>query len=60
MAGLLRALGVAEGQPLRIPVALILGVGERVKVDLAFGETAAASVERLLRGLVRRIPGAGR
>jgi hypothetical protein len=38
----------------------ILAVTDRVKVDLAFGETPAASVEHKLRGLVTRIPGARR
>jgi hypothetical protein len=31
-----------------------------VKVDLAFGETAAANLERKLRGLVGQLPGAHR
>jgi hypothetical protein len=58
--GLLHGLGVAEGQPLRIEVSEILGVTEKVKVDHAFGETAAANVERKVHGIVSRIPGANR
>jgi hypothetical protein len=58
--GLLHGLGVEEGQPLRVDVGQILGVTNAVKVDLAFGETPASSVERMLRGLVKRIPGASR
>jgi sporulation protein YlmC with PRC-barrel domain len=58
--GLLHGLGVEQGQPLRVPVGQILAVTDTVKVDLAFGETAAATVERKLRRLVTRIPGARR
>ena len=58
--GLLHGLDVDEGQPLRVHVNQILAVTDRVKVDLAFGETPAASVEHKLRGLVTRIPGARR
>jgi hypothetical protein len=61
VAGRLRAWGVGEGQPLRVDVSQILKVvNNTVKVDLAVGETSAATVERRLRGLVRRIPGAHR
>ena len=60
VTGLLHAFGVAEGQPLRIHVHLILAVKETVKVDLAFGETPAARVERKLRGLVAALPGGKR
>jgi hypothetical protein len=58
--GLLHGLDLDEGQPLRVHVSQILGVTDRVKVDLAFGETPAASLEHKLRGLVKRIPGASR
>jgi len=58
--GLLHACGVDEGQPLRIHVSQILGVTDTVKVDLAFGETSAANVERTLRRLVAAVPGADR
>ncbi len=60
VTGVLHAFGVDEGQPLRIHVHQILDVKEAVKVDLAFGETPAASVERKLRGFVAAIPGAKR
>jgi sporulation protein YlmC with PRC-barrel domain len=58
--GLEHALGVDQGQPLRIHVHQILGVTSHVKVDLAFGETPAANVERKLRALLGRLPGATR
>ena len=58
--GLLHGLDMDEGQPLRVHVNQILAVTDRVKVDLAFGETAAARLEHQLRGLVTRIPGARR
>ena len=60
VTGLLYGLGIADGQPLRVHVGQILGVTDTVKVDLAFGETAAASMERTLREHVKRIPGANR
>ena len=59
-AGLLHAFGVDEGQPLRIHVSQILGVTDAVKVDLAFGETPAANVERTLRRFISALPGADR
>jgi hypothetical protein len=55
--GLLYGLGIEQGQPLRVHVSQILGVTDRVKVDLAFGETPVAGLERKLRTLVKRIPG---
>lgn len=60
VTGLLHACGVSDGQPVRIHVTQILGVMDRVTVDLAFGETAAANVERALRRLVAGLPGASR
>jgi sporulation protein YlmC with PRC-barrel domain len=60
ITGLLHGLAVEDGQPLRVDVHQILDVTDAVKADLAFGETAAASIERRLRRLIRRIPGATR
>ena len=60
MTGLLHGLDLAEGQPLRIHVSEILAVTDKVKVDCAFGETAAANVERAARAFVSRIPGGAR
>lgn len=57
---LLLACGVSEGQPLRIDVHQILDATDRVTVDLAFGETPAANVERMLRRFVAALPGANR
>jgi PRC-barrel domain protein len=56
--GLLHGLGIEQGQPLRVQVGQILDVANTVKVNLAFGETPAANLERKLRRLVKRIPGA--
>jgi hypothetical protein len=58
--GLLHGLGIEQGQPLRVDVTQILAVTDVVKVDLAFGETAAANAERKLRTLVKHLPGATR
>ena len=58
VAGLEHALGVDAGRPLRIPFAAILQMEDYIKVDLAFGETSAATVEQRLRRWVGSIPGA--
>jgi len=58
MEALEHAIGIDEGRPLRIPFESILHVGDHVKVDLAFGDTPAATLEKRLRAIVRSIPGA--
>jgi sporulation protein YlmC with PRC-barrel domain len=57
VAALEHALGVAEGRPLRIPVGEILGIHDQVTVDLAVGETPAATVEKRLRAWISSVPG---
>ena len=52
MAALEHAFGIDDGRPLRIPFSDILDIGDRVKIDRAVGETAAATLERKLRGLM--------
>jgi hypothetical protein len=60
VTGLLHGLDLADGQPTRIHVTQILGITEKVKVDCAFGETAAAGAERALHGFVSSLPGGKR
>jgi sporulation protein YlmC with PRC-barrel domain len=60
VAGMLHTLIADAGQPLRIPVGDILSIKAKVAVDLPFGETAAAVVERTLRSWITRLPGAKR
>ena len=55
--GLEHAFGFDAGRPLRIPFDQIRGLGDPVRVDLTFGETAAATVEHWLRRWIRFIPG---
>jgi hypothetical protein len=57
VAALEHAFGVGEGQPVRIGTGDILDVNDHVKVDRAFGETAAATVEQRLRAWISAIPG---
>ena len=57
VSGIEHACGVDEGRPLRIPVGKILGITDHVKVDLAAGQTSAATVEHHLRRWVSRIAG---
>ena len=56
VAALEHALGVDPGRPLRIDFRHVLNVHDHVKVDLAFGETSAATVEQRLRRWVSAIP----
>jgi sporulation protein YlmC with PRC-barrel domain len=58
IAGVEYALGFSEGRPVRIEFSQVLNVGEKIKVDVAVGETAAGAVEQRLRRVVSRIPGA--
>lgn len=57
VSALEHAFGVDEGRPLRIPFGEVLDIHDHVKVNLAFGETAAATVEQRLRRWVSSIPG---
>jgi sporulation protein YlmC with PRC-barrel domain len=50
------AFGVNRGRPVRIPFAAVLQIHEAVKIDVAFGETACATIERALRRWVAAIP----
>ncbi len=56
VAGLEHALGIDEGRPLRIPFRTVLDVNNHVKVDLAVGETSAATLEKRLRRWVAALP----
>jgi hypothetical protein len=53
MAAFEHAIRIDEGRPLRIPFSDIIEIDDHVKVDLAFGETAAAALESRLRGWMR-------
>lgn len=56
VAALEHGFGVDEGRPLRIPFRDVLNITDHVKVDRAFGETAAATIEQRLRRWVSSIP----
>jgi hypothetical protein len=56
VAGLEHAVGIDEGRPLRIAYRDVLDVTDHVKVDRAFGETSAATLERWLRRWVASLP----
>jgi sporulation protein YlmC with PRC-barrel domain len=56
VAALEHGFGVDEGRPLRIPFGDILHVHNLIKVDVAFGETPAATIEQRLRRWVASIP----
>ncbi len=57
VAALEYAFDVADGRPLRIAFAQILGINDHVKIDVAVGETVAAVIERRLRRWISAIPG---
>ena len=57
MSGVEHVLGIDKGRPLRIPFGDILGINDHIKVDRAFGETVAATLEQRLRTWVGALPG---
>jgi sporulation protein YlmC with PRC-barrel domain len=57
ISALEHACGVDQDRPLRIPFTDVLTIHDQIKVDRAFGETAAATVEQRLRRWVASIPG---
>jgi sporulation protein YlmC with PRC-barrel domain len=56
VAALEYACGVSEGRPLRIHIGEVLEFGDTVKIDRAFGDTSAATIERRARRWFARIP----
>jgi sporulation protein YlmC with PRC-barrel domain len=56
VAALEKGFGIDAGRPLRIPFSAILDIEADVRVDLAFGETPAATVEQRLRRWVSALP----
>jgi sporulation protein YlmC with PRC-barrel domain len=56
-AALEHAFAVDEGRPVRIPFREVLDIADYVKVDLAFTDTAVATVEQRLRKRINAIPG---
>jgi sporulation protein YlmC with PRC-barrel domain len=56
VSGVERVFKVDEGRPVRIALADVLSIEDDVKVDVAFGETAAATIERALRRWVGSLP----
>ena len=57
MSAVEHALGIDQGRPLRIRFGDILGIHNHIKVDRAFGETVAATLEQRLRAWVGALPG---
>ena len=56
VAALEHAFGVDEGRPVRIAFRDVVDINQHVKVDVAFGETAAATIEQRLRRWVGSLP----
>jgi hypothetical protein len=57
MSAVEHALDIDAGRPLRIRFGDILGIHNHIKVDHAFGETVAATLELRLRAWVGALPG---
>lgn len=56
VAALEHAFGVDEGRPVSIPLRDVAVMNKHVKVDLAFGDTAVATIEQRLRRWIGSIP----
>jgi hypothetical protein len=52
------ALGFGDGRPLYVPVEDILATDPHIRIDRAFSDTPAATVEATLRSWLPRLPGA--
>jgi sporulation protein YlmC with PRC-barrel domain len=50
------AFGLADGRPVRIPVADIVDINQHVRVHPAIGETTAAAIEQRLRRWMSSLP----
>jgi len=55
VAGLERAFGIEEGRPFRVAFEDV-DIGDSVRVDAAFGETSAATVEKRFRQWLSLLP----
>jgi hypothetical protein len=56
VAALEYGFGVQDGRPVRIAVSDIVDVHNHITVDMAFGETPAATIEQRLRRWIASIP----
>ncbi len=56
VAGIEHAFEVDAGRPVRVRLKDVLSIHNHVKVDLAFGETGAATIESRLRRWVGSLP----
>lgn len=57
-AGLERALGFDEGRPMRVEIHDVMTIHPHIRVNRAFADTPAATVEATLRRWLPRLPGA--
>jgi sporulation protein YlmC with PRC-barrel domain len=55
--GLEYGLGIGEQRPIRIAFSHVDVIGDKIKIDLAVGETSADTLEARIRTWVLRIPG---
>jgi sporulation protein YlmC with PRC-barrel domain len=58
VAGLERALGFDEGRPMRVAIHEVMTIHPHVRVNRAFADTPAGTVEATLRRWLPRLPGA--
>ena len=57
IAAIEHGLAIDEGRPMRVVIGDVLEIADHVKVDRAFSETPAATLELSLRRWVGRLPG---
>ena len=55
--GLEHALGIGEARPIRIAFSHVDAIGDKIKIDLAVGETDADTLEGRIRTWLFKIPG---
>lgn len=58
VAGLEYALGLSDGRPLQVDVQDIVATDPHIRINRAFADTPAATVEAALRSWLPRLPGA--
>jgi sporulation protein YlmC with PRC-barrel domain len=58
IAALEYALGYDGGRPFEVPVDAIIAVQPHIRIDRAFSDTPAATIEAALRSWLPRLPGA--
>ena len=57
--GLEEGLGIGDERPVHIDFSHVAEIGDKVKIDVAVGETGADTLEHRLRTWLTKLPGSG-